>query len=196
MEPLLQLPDLSQNAALLDYLRGQASPPGGPGDYTPRSLAAARSPRPDRTTSPTRAGWPLTAAHGVPLLACEGIAAAAALGTDWLAVRIGHLPPSVETEDPAPEWSSPAATGTSSARSKPAPQRRGHTHAPRTGLSSPRSRSQPGCEVAASRSSHLALVVDGSGQRGPGGIGGALTFAGNDDRIRREDHPQATDDVE
>jgi hypothetical protein len=50
-------------------------------------------------------GWPLTAAYGVPLLACEGIAAVIALGTDWLVVRAGSLPSGVETEDPAPEWS-------------------------------------------------------------------------------------------
>jgi hypothetical protein len=50
--------------------------------------------------------WPLTAAYGVPLLACEGGAAVVALGTDWLAVRIDDLPADVETDcDPAPEWS-------------------------------------------------------------------------------------------
>lgn len=41
----------------------------------------------------------------VPLLASEGIAAIAALGTDWLAVRIDDLPPGVQAEDDQhPEW--------------------------------------------------------------------------------------------
>ena len=35
VEPLLELPDLPQNATLLDHLRSQASPPSGPSaDYT------------------------------------------------------------------------------------------------------------------------------------------------------------------
>lgn len=34
VEMLLELPDLPLNAGLLDFLRGQASPPSGPGDYT------------------------------------------------------------------------------------------------------------------------------------------------------------------
>jgi hypothetical protein len=33
MRPLQELPDLPQNASLLDFLRSQASPPSGPGDY-------------------------------------------------------------------------------------------------------------------------------------------------------------------
>jgi hypothetical protein len=41
----------------------------------------------------------------VPLLACEGIAAVVALGTDFLVVRVDSLPSEVDTEDPAPEWS-------------------------------------------------------------------------------------------
>ena len=50
-------------------------------------------------------GWPLTAAYGIPLLASEGIAAVAAFGTDFLAVRIDHLPPGIETEDDQhPQW--------------------------------------------------------------------------------------------
>ena len=88
-----------------EYLQGQASPPSGPDDYAlgpwqlhthPDLIVALRELAP---------GWPLTAAYGVPLLASEGIAAVAALGTDWLAVRIDRLPPGVETEDDLPpEW--------------------------------------------------------------------------------------------
>jgi hypothetical protein len=105
VEPLLQLPELSHNAALLDYLRNQARPPRGPDDYAlgewqlhthPDLMAGLRSCAP---------GWPLTAAYGVPVLAAEGIAAVVALGTDWLIIRLGHLPPGVHTEDSEhPEW--------------------------------------------------------------------------------------------
>ena len=40
----------------------------------------------------------------MPLLTPDGIAAVAALGTDFPAIRIAHLPPRIETENPAPEW--------------------------------------------------------------------------------------------
>jgi hypothetical protein len=107
-----ELTDVPQNAALPEYLRGQASPPSGPDDYVlgpwqlhthPDLIAALRELAP---------GWPLTAAYGVPLLASEGRAAVAALGTDWLAVRIDQLTPRVETEDDLPpEWLSFARDG-------------------------------------------------------------------------------------
>jgi len=100
-----ELPDVPQNAPLLEYLREQASPPSGPDDHSlgpwqlhthPDLIAALRELAP---------GWPLTAAYGIPLLASEGIAAVAALGTDFLAVRIDHLPPGVKTEDDQhPQW--------------------------------------------------------------------------------------------
>lgn len=105
MEISEELPDLPQNAVLLEFLREQASPPSGPGDYTlgpwqlhthPDLIARLRELAP---------GWPVTAAYGIPLLASEGIAAVVALGTDWLAVRIDSLPPEVDTEDPALQWS-------------------------------------------------------------------------------------------
>jgi hypothetical protein len=49
-------------------------------------------------------GWPLTAAYGVPLLACDGVAAVVALGTGWLAARIDRLPASIKTLEPAAAW--------------------------------------------------------------------------------------------
>jgi hypothetical protein len=105
VEPLLELPDLPQNAALLDYLRGQASPPSGPDDYTLGTWQLHTHPDLIAVLRELAPGRPLTAAYGVPLLACEGIAAVVALGTDWLAVRTGHLPPDVKTEDPdQPDW--------------------------------------------------------------------------------------------
>ena len=104
MEPLLELSDLPQNATLLDYLRSQASPPSGPGDYTLGAWQLHTHPDLLGRLLELAPGSPLTAAYGVPLLASDGIAAVAALGTAFLAIRIGHLPPGIETENPAPEW--------------------------------------------------------------------------------------------
>jgi len=105
VDPLLELPELPQNAALLDYLRNQARPPSGADDYPlgdwqlhthPDLMARLRNCAP---------GWPLTAAYGVPILAADGIAAVVALGTDWLIIRLRHLPPEVHTEDSEhPDW--------------------------------------------------------------------------------------------
>lgn len=100
----LELPELPQNAELLHFLRQQASPPAGADDYTLGSWQLHTHPDLLSRLRELAPGWPLTAAYGVPLLACQGIAAVVALGTDWLAVRIGDLPPQVEAEDPAPWW--------------------------------------------------------------------------------------------
>jgi hypothetical protein len=105
MEPWQDLPDVPANAALLEFLRGQASPPDGPGDYTLGSWQLHTHPDLIERLRELAPGWPLTAAYGVPMLAGEGVAAVVALGTDWLAVRAGFLPPEVETEEPAPQWS-------------------------------------------------------------------------------------------
>jgi hypothetical protein len=100
-----QLPEVPQNAVILEYLRGQASPPSGPRDYTLGPWQLHTHPDLVEELQGLAPGWRLTAAYGVPLLACEGIAAVAALGTDWLAVRVDRLPPGVQTEDDlAPEW--------------------------------------------------------------------------------------------
>jgi hypothetical protein len=102
MAPYAELPELPANAGLLTYLRSQASPPDGPGDYTlgpwqlhthPDLISLLRSLAPD---------LPITAAYGVPLLAPEGVAAVVALGMDWLAVRIDELPPGIEADDDEP----------------------------------------------------------------------------------------------
>ena len=104
--PPLELPDLPPNARLLEFLRGQASPPGGPDDYTLGSWQLHTHPDLMERLRELAPGWPLTAAYGVPLLAGEGIAAVVALGTGWLVVRIDHLPPGVQSEDPAAgRWS-------------------------------------------------------------------------------------------
>ena len=102
--PLQELPDLPQNASLLGFLRSQASPPSGPGDYALGAWQLHTHPDLIGRLSELAPGWPLTAAYGVPLLASEGIAAAVALGTDWLAVRIDPVPAGVETCEPAAAW--------------------------------------------------------------------------------------------
>jgi hypothetical protein len=104
VEPL-ELPELPQNEALLDFLRQQASLPAGPGDYTLGSWQLHTHPDLIARLRELAPRWPLTAAYGIPLLACEGIAAVAALGTDWLAVRMAGPPPQVEAEEPTPPWS-------------------------------------------------------------------------------------------
>ena len=104
MESPLALPDLPQNAELLDFLRQQASRPAGSDDYTLGSWQLHTHPDLLSRLRELAPGWPLTAAYGVPLLAAQGIAAVAALGTSWLVIRIGDLPPHVEEADPAPAW--------------------------------------------------------------------------------------------
>src|SRR6202043_2078259 len=67
------LPDVPQNAALLDFLRGQASTPGGPDDYTLGAWQLHTHPDLIAELRELAPGWPLTDAYGVPLLANEGI---------------------------------------------------------------------------------------------------------------------------
>lgn len=99
------LPDLPPHAALLAFLRGQASPPHGPGDYVLGSWQLHTHPDLIARLRGLVPGWSLSAAYGIPLLTCEGIAAVVALGTDWLVVRTGALAPGIEAEEPVPEWS-------------------------------------------------------------------------------------------
>jgi hypothetical protein len=106
VDPLLELPDLPQNAVMLSYLRGQASPPSGPDDYVLGSWQLHAHPDLIGALRDLAPGWPLTATYGVPLLACGGVAAVVALGMDRLAVRVDDLSADVEADDdPAPEWS-------------------------------------------------------------------------------------------
>jgi hypothetical protein len=109
MDSFLELPDLPQNTVMLNYLRGQASPPAGPNDWLLGSWQLHAHPdlfRVLRDLAPVRQ---LTAAYGVPLLACDGVAAVVDLGTDWLALRIDDLPADAQTHDrdSALEWFRP-----------------------------------------------------------------------------------------
>lgn len=105
MDELYELPDISQNSALLRYLRGQANSPSGPDDYTLGPWQLHTHPDLMARLETLAPGWPLTAAYGIPLLASEGIAAVAAFGTDLLAIRIDQLPSNIEVEDnQEPAW--------------------------------------------------------------------------------------------
>jgi hypothetical protein len=103
--PLLELPDLPQNGSLLKFLRSQASLPSGPGRaYALGAWELHTHPDLMDRLCELAPGWPLTAAYGVPLLACEGVAAAVTVGTGWLAARIDRLPANIKTLAPAPAW--------------------------------------------------------------------------------------------
>jgi hypothetical protein len=104
VEPLLPLPDLPQNASLLEFLRAQSRPRSGPDDYTLGFWQLHTHPDLMERLCDLAPGWPLTAAYGIPLLARDGIAVLVALGTHRLALRIRQLPPWVQTEDAAPTW--------------------------------------------------------------------------------------------
>lgn len=104
VRPLQELPDLPQNASLLEFLRSQASPPSGPGDYALGAWQLHTHPDLIDRLCELAPSWPLAAAYGVPLLACEGVAAVVALGTGWLAVRIDRLPANVQTSESAAAW--------------------------------------------------------------------------------------------
>jgi hypothetical protein len=105
VESLQQLPVVPANAALLDYLRAQALLPSGPDDYALGFWQLHTHPDLMGRLRDLAPGWPLTAAYGVPLLARDGVAAVVAFGTGWLAIRVGYLPPDIETVEPNPAWS-------------------------------------------------------------------------------------------
>ncbi|MGW2562905.1 hypothetical protein ACWCXB_27380 [Streptomyces sp. NPDC001514] len=97
-----RLPDLPQNAALLEFLRAQASPPSGPHDWTLGEWQLHT--HTDLWGRLTRLvpGHPLHAAYGVPVLAHEGIAAAVVLGMGTLLVRLPSPPHSLKAGGPRP----------------------------------------------------------------------------------------------
>ena len=106
VQPLLELPDLPLNGSLLGFLRSQASWPSDPlgRAYALGTWELHTHPDLMKRLCELAPGWPLTAAYGVPLLASEGVAAVVALGSGWLAVRIGRLPANVMTLESAPAW--------------------------------------------------------------------------------------------
>ena len=90
------------NAALLDFLRAQGCPPGGPDDYALGAWQLHTHPDLlDRLAELARHA-PLHAAYGVPVLAREGIAAVAAVGTSVLLVRLPAAPSGLEAGTSVP----------------------------------------------------------------------------------------------
>ncbi|WP_419999309.1 hypothetical protein [Streptomyces boninensis] len=96
------LPELSPNEALLDFLRAQAVPPDGPGDHALGKWQLHTHPDLCDRLADLAPRHPLHTAYGVPVLAHEGIAAAVALGTDRLLVRLPKLPHNIAAGAPMP----------------------------------------------------------------------------------------------
>jgi hypothetical protein len=101
VEPAAALPDIPANRVLLDYLRGQASPPSGPDDYALGEWQLHTHPdvveQLDRLAQGIGRHIP---AYGVPVLARKGVAAVVALGTGWLMIKIAEVPAGLELESP------------------------------------------------------------------------------------------------
>ncbi|MER6159633.1 hypothetical protein ABT147_29475 [Streptomyces sp. NPDC001868] len=95
-------PEHPQNAALLDFLRAQGAPPTGPNDYALGEWQLHTHPDLLDRLAQLAPHAPLHAAYGVPVLAHEGIAAAAALGTATLLVRLPAVPADLKADIPIP----------------------------------------------------------------------------------------------
>ncbi|TDD27207.1 hypothetical protein E1287_34935 [Actinomadura sp. KC06] len=94
------------NQVLLDYLKARARRPKIGDIFTldgwelrthPEFLERFEEIAPDDA--------PIIPLFGVAALAANGIAAAAALGTDWLMIRLPQLPDTIETRHPIPPLS-------------------------------------------------------------------------------------------
>ncbi|MFI0479523.1 hypothetical protein [Actinomadura sp. 9N215] len=91
------------NQVLLDYLKTRARRPNTPISRTYALDGWELHTHPDllerfEKIAPDDAQ--IIPLFGVPALAANGIAAAAALGTGWLMVRLPQLPNNIETKDP------------------------------------------------------------------------------------------------
>ncbi|MFF4268671.1 hypothetical protein [Streptomyces sp. NPDC001536] len=91
-----RLPKHPLNTALLDYLREQGSPPSGPDDWTLGEWQLHTHPDLMYRLKDLGLGVPLSAAYGVPLLAYKGVAAALAMGTSALLLRLPKAPADLE----------------------------------------------------------------------------------------------------
>ncbi|WP_431676773.1 hypothetical protein [Kitasatospora sp. KL5] len=97
------LPDLPANADLLAFLRRRACPPGGPNDLALGPWQLHTHPDLYERLAELAPHHPLHAAYGVPVLAAEGGAAAAtALGTGILLVRLPQIPAHLAAREPLP----------------------------------------------------------------------------------------------
>ncbi|MCX5334250.1 MULTISPECIES: hypothetical protein [unclassified Streptomyces] len=97
-----RLPKHPLNTALLDHLREQGSPPSGPDDWTLGEWQLHTHPDLMYRLKDLGLGVPLNAAYGVPLLAYKGVAAAVAMGTDTLLLRLPSVPDGLEADTPVP----------------------------------------------------------------------------------------------
>ncbi len=101
--------DHPRNQDLIAHLRRQASPPRPCGGHQGRPCEGYGGWEPH--THPDLVEWfeemppdgyPIVPLYGVPVLAVNGVVAAAALGTGWLMVRIPDLPPDLRRQEPVP----------------------------------------------------------------------------------------------
>ncbi|MFE6745361.1 hypothetical protein ACFVGM_05855 [Kitasatospora purpeofusca] len=109
--PVRALPELSENRALLAHFRERATPASGAKDHALGAWQLRTHPDHCEWLASLVPGHPLEGAYGLPVLAFEGVAAAVAVGTSGLLVRLPTLPQDIEPGPPVPpltdgEWRS------------------------------------------------------------------------------------------
>jgi hypothetical protein len=101
------LPNLPQNAVLLDLLREQGVPQEN-GAYLYEGWELHTHPDLVERLEDLAPRWPVVASFGVPVLAAKGIAAVAAWGTGMLLARLPEAPlEPLEPADPCPPLTDP-----------------------------------------------------------------------------------------
>ncbi|MFD0260422.1 hypothetical protein ACFVH7_19390 [Kitasatospora indigofera] len=101
------LPDLPQNAVLLDLLREQGVTQEH-GDFVYEGWALHTHPDLVGRLADLAPRWPVLATFGVPVLAAKGIAAVVAQGMGTLLVRLPEAPPELlEPAGPCPPLTDP-----------------------------------------------------------------------------------------
>ena len=100
--PVRELPEGPFNAALLEFLRGRGARPHGVNDMALGGWQLHTHPDLESRLTELAPGQPLYAAYGVPLLARGEVAAAVAMGTSTLLVRLPRPPTDLEAGDPLP----------------------------------------------------------------------------------------------
>ncbi|MER7757520.1 hypothetical protein [Kitasatospora sp. NPDC097643] len=106
-EPVL--PELPENRALLDHLRAQAARARPGEEFALGDWCLHTHPDLYERFAGLLPGRPLTSVYGVPVAAHAGVAAAVALGTSVLLVRLPGPPADVAPGEPVPpltdgEW--------------------------------------------------------------------------------------------
>lgn len=98
----VDLPDLPSNSVLLGFLRHQARLPDGPGDYVLNGWQLHTHPDLQARLQEVAPCVPVLGVYGVPVLASDGVAAAMAIGTDTLLLRLPEFPTDLELGPPLP----------------------------------------------------------------------------------------------